>query len=559
MERGRPKLSDTYRGTGEPGPGWPQIALTDRRHRHHDVLLWALRGHTDVVRDGAAYTIGRGQATVIPAGSVHSILVPPDAIVLPLVVPSTNAGRRPAPGAVVTLGEEWDDWFLHEFAACVSPIRAAGDDPTHVIATVARAGESAGDALALPRTASARTVARGLQTEPACPLTAEQWAARAGVSVRTLRRLFLAETGMTFSAWRTACRVQAASAALLAGTPVQTVATQLGFATSTGFIRAFTRHQGATPDSWRRAELGSGAAGADGTAGTPGGKQPPLQAPSPALAPPMTSAVATTRHHAHHHVLVWAYRGTVRARVGGVDHEVEQDHALWMPSTVEHSVHTDPGAVALPLSFSDDEIPADLFPSAPFAVPGFRRDALLRHVIACCTAVRPEGYRGADAVRTVLGPLGDTAGVRVPHEPGAARVARAILRNPADRRETRAWADEAGMDTRALDRAFRDETGTGLRTWRTQVRMLTAREMVAGGMAPSVVARRVGYRHLSGFSRDFSRHCGMPPRAFRAQDRTADADRAQGPSTGTAPSPRAGTGAGQPDGSIGRPGRVRHT
>jgi AraC-like DNA-binding protein/mannose-6-phosphate isomerase-like protein (cupin superfamily) len=516
MECSRPKLSDTYRDAGEPGPGWPQIALADRRHRHHDVLLWALRGHTDVVRDGAAYTIGRGQATVIPAGSEHSLLVPPDAIVLPLVVPPAPAGTCLAPSAVVTLGEEWDDWFLHQFAACVSPIRSAGDDPAHVVATVARAGENGSDALALPRTASARMVARGLQTEPACPLTAEQWSARAGVSVRTLRRLFLAETGMTFSAWRAACRVQAASAALLAGTPVQTVATQLGFATSTGFIRAFTRHRGTTPDSWRRAELGSGAAGADGTAGTPGGKQPPLQAPSPALAPPMTSAVATTRHHAHHHVLVWAYRGTVRARVAGVDHEVKQDHALWMPAAVEHAVHTDPGAVALPLSFSDDEVPGDLFPSAPFAVPSFRRDALLRHVIAQQTAIRPEGYCGTDVVRTLVGPVGTATGVQVPHEPGAARVARAILHNPADRRGTEEWADEAGIDPHDLDRAFREETGTALRTWRTRVRMQTAREMVAAGMAPSVVARRVGYQHLSGFSRDFSRHHGMPPRAFQA-------------------------------------------
>lgn len=504
MERGRPKLSDTYPPAGAPEQAWPRITLAGRRHDHHDVLLRALRGNADVVCDGTAHTLAREQVMVIPAGSVHSIVVPPDAIVVPLVLPTSQAVTSLGPGTVVTLGDEWDDWFLHEFAACISPMRATGYDPSHVIATIARASEHADDALPFPRTDPARVVARGLQEDPACPRTAEQWAMHAGVSVRTLRRLFLAETGMTFSAWRAACRVQAACASLLAGIPVQTVATQVGFTTATGFIRAFTRCLGTTPDSWRKHDRRSA-----------GSAPPPV--PGPAPVPTVAPAVATHRHHRHRHVLLWAYRGTAHARVAGVDHEIEEGQALWMPSTVEHAVRTDADAVALPLSFSDDDVPADLFPSTPVPVPGFRRDALLRHVIANLTAIRPEGYRAVDAIRTVLGPVGDQTAVRLPHEPGAARVARAILRDPADQREPAAWADEARMDSHELDRTFREETGAALRAWRTQVRMMTAREMVACGMAPSVVARRVGYRHLSGFSRDFSRHHGMPPRAFQAR------------------------------------------
>lgn len=509
MECGRPKLSDTYPRVSRPEQAWPRITLAGRCHHHHDVLLRALRGEADVVCDGTARTLGRGQVMVIPAGSVHSIVVPPDSIILPLVLPASQAVTSLGPGTVLPLGDEWDDWFLHEFAACISPMRATGYDPSHVIATIARASEHADDALPFPRTDPARVVARGLQEDPACPRTADQWAVHAGVSVRTLRRLFLAETGMTFSAWRAASRVRAASASLLAGVPVQTVATQVGFATATGFIRAFTRCLGTTPDTWRKR------ARRPATRPDVGCAPPPVPGPTPV--PAVAPAVATHRHLAHRHVLLWAYRGAVHARVAGVDHEVEEGQALWMPSTVEHAVRTGADAVALPLSFPDDDVPADLFPSTPVTVPGFRRDALLRHVIANLTAIRPEGYRAADAVRTVLDPVGDMTAVRLPLDPRAARVARAILRNPADQREPASWADEARMDSHELDQAFREATGAPLRTWRTQVRMATAREMVACGVAPSVVARRVGYRHLSGFSRDFSRHHGMPPRAFQAR------------------------------------------
>lgn len=91
----------------------------------------------------------------------------------------------------------------------------------------------------------------------------EEYAARLGVSVRTLTRACLSETG------RSAKQVVDARVALQAkrllactGLPVAEVGRQLGFAEPANFGRFFTREAGCTPGEFRAGRRASGAAGA---------------------------------------------------------------------------------------------------------------------------------------------------------------------------------------------------------------------------------------------------------------------------------------------------------
>jgi AraC-like DNA-binding protein len=68
-----------------------------------------------------------------------------------------------------------------------------------------------------------------------------------GASPRTLRRLLLAETGLTFGQWRAQARVRAAVAHLAAGLPVSVVARRVGYQTPSAFVHAFRRLTGTTP------------------------------------------------------------------------------------------------------------------------------------------------------------------------------------------------------------------------------------------------------------------------------------------------------------------------
>lgn len=49
--------------------------------------------------------------------------------------------------------------------------------------------------------------------------------------------------------------------------------------------------------------------------------------------------------------------------------------------------------------------------------------------------------------------------------------------------------------------------------------MRIARDLLAGGAKPSVVARRVGYRYLPNFSAAFSRFHGLTPRQYQERER----------------------------------------
>lgn len=72
-------------------------------------------------------------------------------------------------------------------------------------------------------------------------------AREAGLAERTARRLFLAETGMTFLQWRQQARLILALEKLARGEMVADVADSLGYATPSNFIAMFRRAFGTPP------------------------------------------------------------------------------------------------------------------------------------------------------------------------------------------------------------------------------------------------------------------------------------------------------------------------
>ncbi|WP_342743176.1 AraC family transcriptional regulator [Saccharopolyspora shandongensis] len=71
-----------------------------------------------------------------------------------------------------------------------------------------------------------------------------------GVSRRTLTRLFVHDTGMSFDRWRTHARLRAALALLAEGQPVSRVAHAVGYATPSAFLAAFKRTVGTSPSRY---------------------------------------------------------------------------------------------------------------------------------------------------------------------------------------------------------------------------------------------------------------------------------------------------------------------
>ena len=77
------------------------------------------------------------------------------------------------------------------------------------------------------------------------------WGRHVGASERTLQRAFQSGTGLGFQEWRTRARITAALRLLLTDTPVTTIASSVGYASTSAFCAAFRRAMGAPPTAFR--------------------------------------------------------------------------------------------------------------------------------------------------------------------------------------------------------------------------------------------------------------------------------------------------------------------
>lgn len=101
--------------------------------------------------------------------------------------------------------------------------------------------------LPLPTTPAGRRVADLALDDPRTELGIDALASRAATSVRTVSRLFRAETGMTFKAWRQRARIVHAMDRLARGEPIARVSTHCGFASTAAFSCAFRQVTAMTP------------------------------------------------------------------------------------------------------------------------------------------------------------------------------------------------------------------------------------------------------------------------------------------------------------------------
>ncbi|NNF77645.1 MAG: helix-turn-helix transcriptional regulator [Rhizobiales bacterium] len=104
--------------------------------------------------------------------------------------------------------------------------------------------------------------------------------------------------------------------------------------------------------------------------------------------------------------------------------------------------------------------------------------------------------------------------IETPNDRRAARVAEAVINDPADSRTLEAWAPHAGASPRTLKRFFRAETGLAFGQWRRHVRLIAALELLARGEPVTQVALAVGYESTSAFMEMFREQLGTTPSKY---------------------------------------------
>ena len=475
------------------------------------------------------FRIAGGEGVWIPANGWNrrEIITEPGTVAFPLSPHASVDAGAPTEPTWFDVPDGWQDWLIQHFNLMVTPLTVNGYSHDGLIDLLrspgsrrsAPARRCALEPPMMPRASGARAVAEELIRDPALDLTVEDWAAGVPSSPRTLRRDFLADTGLTFEQWRLRCRLSAAVEFLAVGYGVDQVAARVGFASRNGFTRAFKQQFGPTPHEFSRqlsAHRAITAIGDPSQRVTAARQADDLVKMvregrvSPA-APELLPAARTATHANDVHVLSWVYRGSGYLDIGDRRYERRRGVATWIPAGVEHVTGLRQDSISLPLGNAGTD---ELRLTEPLQVqfsPDWD-DYLMFCSVSARSLLRPDGYDAAHALELF-------------REQFAAQRARSAPM-PTDQRAHAAATDflrtiGTGDRSSAYDlpadvhRAFRDETGMTFASWRYSARMRIARDLLAGGAKPSAVSRRVGYSHLPNFSAAFSRFHGLSPRRYQ--------------------------------------------
>jgi AraC-like DNA-binding protein len=228
--------------------GLPNRAI-GQRHRHPWAQFsYAVRGVLEVITDSARYMAPPLHAVWVPAGAPHAVhrfegTEIRSLYVDPAAVADSGGGCR-----VVTVAPLLRE-LIRSFSEFPVEYDEAGEQGRLVavlLDQLARAPQ-AGLALPWPGDSRLRKICRELEAHPDSARTLSAHAARLGVSEKTLSRLFLQQTGLSFRAWRQRLRILAALPMLERGHRVTDVAVACGYDSMSAFIAAFRWITGVTP------------------------------------------------------------------------------------------------------------------------------------------------------------------------------------------------------------------------------------------------------------------------------------------------------------------------
>lgn len=214
-------------------------------------LIYATRGVMEVHSDQSEWLIPPSFALWVPAHTHHRIRIPAPVSMRTLYIRPGLVKRTESGCAVLSVGPLLRELILEavrvgrlrlrsrEHCALCDLITLYIDRATPIPAEIR-----------MPRDARARNVAaRILQNLHQSP-SLQTLCHEAGVSTRTLQRLFRNEIGVDPDAWRQLARLIRAVELLINGNSVKQVAFSVGYTQPSAFVAAFRRVYGLSPKIW---------------------------------------------------------------------------------------------------------------------------------------------------------------------------------------------------------------------------------------------------------------------------------------------------------------------
>lgn len=222
--------------------------------------------------------------------------------------------------------------------------------------------------------------------------------------------------------------------------------------------------------------------------------------------------------HAHgSDQLIYATRGVMHVSAAASSWLIPPYFAVWIPARTTHRIRMS-GAVAMRTLYLRRGLAR-----LPAACAVLHVTPLLRELVV--EAVRIGQLRLNNPLHGALRDLlvfhlqqasPVPISVTLPRDSRALGVARAVITDLANAPSLRAVCESIGVSVRTVERTFRREVGVSFESWRRQVRLMKAMELLIGGCPVKEVAFEVGYRQPSAFGEMFRGTLGMTPKAWVA-------------------------------------------
>jgi len=226
-----------------------QNAHTIPEHFHaEDQLIFASLGVMTLHTKQGIWVVPPSRAVWIPAGTPHLVVMSGTVSMRTLYFLPRLVRRLPQKCFVMNVSPLLRELIIH---ACgfgkLNTAVAAQKRVIEILRDQLQAAHCV--ALQLPRPADARAkrIVDTLLTDPAEERTLERLCRDCGASKRTIQRLFLAETKMTFGRWRQQLRLLHGLQLLASGEKVTAAALDAGYSSPSAFISMFRSQLGTTP------------------------------------------------------------------------------------------------------------------------------------------------------------------------------------------------------------------------------------------------------------------------------------------------------------------------
>jgi AraC-like DNA-binding protein len=226
-------------------------------HSHpENQLLFAAKGVMTLRTRYGVWVLPPMRALWIPANTLHSVNMSGEVSMRTLYFLPRLCRALPAKCFVMNVSPLLKELILH--ACTFAKLHKTVPAERRIIELLVdqlKAVDSVPLQLPHPLDSRAQRVMQALLVDPADPRTLEKLCKDCGASKRTIQRLFLEQTNMTFAKWRQQLRLLHGMQLLACGEKVTSAALNAGYTSTSAFISMFHKQLGTTPARYLKGQL----------------------------------------------------------------------------------------------------------------------------------------------------------------------------------------------------------------------------------------------------------------------------------------------------------------